>query len=748
MVTLYDNLLPINFTSCLIIERDKEVRENKAVRFSDSIEKFHKDHLNDSILKKSLVPVHGKFKTNLKIKNDAGKKLEEFYKWQFIYALIQSGLYAKDYIGTEIAFPKGSKTSAPIKLDLAIFSSKDWVTHYNNYWNNKDVTSLDWLRQNLLVVGEFKRDSDDVEITYRNQLKPAMKEKEPTDKNLLGIYFDGHRTYLFKRQSGKYLRYDDSKNLKAEKSTVSDLSLHIPDPYVLIPDFEHVVNLGEKQTNISRNKRTIHELDVITSISTPVIQDSLSSILRELDSVSLVNQRGYNMIIHTMALKIYDELENEKGSSKYLSFFIDEQEKSFANLNNSSTLKYIERLKSIEKKAKVKYKRIFSDSNVNWNNESHVRAVAAITSAFQDFSFVRSSSTDLYQLVFYNFASAFKRDEAAQFLTPLPIIQFIVSLVNPRGADTVFDPCMGIADFLAMSYLNSKSGGLGQQLSDGNLYGVDLDESMVSLATLNLLLAGDGDAKLMHKAGRGSLDWKVGLKPSDDSPTLLKLNHELHKEGNWECWNDTSELLKFDAILTNPPFGEDRAFRIETEEDKNTLELYETWKIAGSPDSMDLGVLFLENAYRSLADNGRLGIVLSNSIASVQKWSLIREWLSKKMRIVALFDLPSGVFAETGVNTSVIIAYKPKDEDLKSMQENEYDIFTWDIKKVGYEKRTRKRNVFFNPLYKLDPVTFDTEVDKFGEAVIDEEFSLICRTFKEWCLTQEENLQSSFIEER
>ena len=30
------------------------------------------------------------------------------------------------------------------------------------------------------------------------------------------------------------------------------------------------------------------------------------------------------------------------------------------------------------------------------------------------------------------------------------------------------------------------------------------------------------------------------------------------------------------------------------------------------------------------------------------------------MRIVALFDLPANVFAETGVNTSIIIAYKPK----------------------------------------------------------------------------------------
>lgn len=37
-----------------------------------------------------------------------------------------------------------------------------------------------------------------------------------------------------------------------------------------------------------------------------------------------------------------------------------------------------------------------------------------------------------------------------------------------------------------------------------------------------------------------------------------------------------------------------------------------------------------------------------------------REWFMDKMRIVALFDLPANVFADTGVNTTLVIAYKPK----------------------------------------------------------------------------------------
>ena len=50
------------------------------------------------------------------------------------------------------------------------------------------------------------------------------------------------------------------------------------------------------------------------------------------------------------------------------------------------------------------------------------------------------------------------------------------------------------------------------------------------------------------------------------------------------------------------------------------------------------------------------------------KWQKVREWLMEGMRIVALFDLPSNVFAETGVNTSILVAYKPKAAELAYRQ--------------------------------------------------------------------------------
>ena len=160
-----------------------------------------------------------------------------------------------------------------------------------------------------------------------------------------------------------------------------------------------------------------------------------------------------------------------------------------------------------------------------------------------------------------------------------------------------------------------------------------------------------------------------------------------------------------------------------------------------------MGVIFLENAYRCLKENGRLGIVLSNSIASINKWKNVRKWFFERMRIVALFDLPSNVFAETGVNTSIIIAYKPSEKELLRLKEQGYSVFVKDIERVGYEKRTSKRNVFFNPLYKIDETTFEFQLDKDGNLVLDEEFSTIVSDFRTWALTQEETLQKLFVKE-
>jgi len=696
------------------------------------------------------VPIHLSLNKKCSIKKVSGHKNEEYYKWQFLYALINSGLYNKDFIGAEVHFPKGNKESKPIKMDAAIFDSSDWFTYYQQWHTKKDQVSLDWLRKHLIAVIEFKNeDNKNIETIYNIQLKPAMREIEGDFG--VGFLYDTEKLYLCKKVGNLYLRLDESLNIKGDDSSIKELSLDIPDGYYKIPSFDNIIKRTTNQ-KIDFSKRTIDDLEIITGSYSKQLSDGISSILRVMDSVSMKNQRGYEILIQTMALKIFDEKRNEEKRAQHLKFYktdeekgqldllfyITNKEKNFVTLNDDIIQDFINRMRKLYSEAAVKYRHILNKNDsetITWTKEEHIKIISSIVEHFQNYSFTKSEKNDLYQIVFYKFANEFSKADKGQFLTPLRIIDFLVQIVNPRNYDRIIDPTSGIADFLSVSYVNSKS-----TLDDGNFYGCDNDDNMIRLAQLNMLLNGDGNANLEYKPDWGSITWKF-----DEQNKMVNLIPALHKNGNWDEWKDDTKLKKFDIVLTNPPFGEDRKIEPKTSKEKEILEMYELWDISRCGNWIDPGIIFLENAYRILDTNGRIGIVLSNSIASIDRWKKTREWLTNKMRIVALFDLPSNIFADTGVNTTLIVAYKPNAKELDKIKATNYEVFTKKIEKIGYEVRTSKRVKFFNPIYKINETTFDVEIDSGGNPVLDEDFSQTVTEFREWAKSQEKTLFDLFV---
>ncbi|MDR2458415.1 MAG: N-6 DNA methylase [Clostridiales Family XIII bacterium] len=718
---------------------------------------FHAKTTYDNIYTKkskftSIIPVHLTWNKEYNIKNKDNQPNEEYYKWQFFCAIISSGLYSKDYIGAEVSFPKENKNSAPIRLDGAIFDSANWFENYEKYHLKKDQESLDWLRKHLLVVIEFKKgDSQDVEAIYNQQLKSALKESE--NEFCLGVLYDTERLYLFQKKKTNYLRLDESYNLKGDKSSIKNLSLHLTDAYYKLPSFEQ---LEKKITKIAidRSKRTIDDLDVVTGVYSRQLTDGVSNILKTMDKVGMKNQRGYEILIQLLALKIFDEkrsarissmLEFYKGDQEKerldLLFYITKNEKDYISLADDNIQEFIGRLRILYNEASGQYRYILKRQDTEtivWKKESHIQIISEVVEQFQDYSFVKSHKTDLYQIVFYKFANEFSKADKGQFVTPIPLIDFLVRIVNPRSTETIIDPTSGIADFLSISYVNSDS-----KLDDNNIYGIDNDEQMVMLSQLNMLLNGDGNAILKYMPDKGSITWKF-----DDRNNLVELQPKLHKNGNWDNWKDQTKLKKFDVVLTNPPFGKQRKIEPKNKKDKEIIEMYELWDIAKSGNSIDPGIIFLENSYRILKENGRLGIVLSNSIASIDTWEKARKWFIERMRIVAIFDLPANVFADAGVNTTLIVAYKPKLSELKKLQDSNYEIYVKNITKVGYEVRTSKRVKYFNPIYRINEKNFEIEQDREGNPLLDEEFTDTIYDFKKWCLSQEKKLQDLFIKEK
>ena len=132
-----------------------------------------------------------------------------------------------------------------------------------------------------------------------------------------------------------------------------------------------------------------------------------------------------------------------------------------------------------------------------------------------------------------------------------------------------------------------------------------------------------------------------------------------------------------------------------------------------------------------------MAIVLSNSIASISEWENVRKWFIERMRIVGIFDLPANTFGETGVATTVIIAYKPKENE-KQLLKNNYEIFVKEIVNIGYEVKTIKRTIHFEPKYCIDEDTFE-KMDK-----LDEDFSILQEEWSNFLKKQEEEIKKAF----
>ncbi len=707
-------------------------------KFDDLREEYYSSHRLDRQVV-CFLPVHlteQKQETNLRKKD--GSLNEQYYKWEFLNCFVAAGLCSKDYIGVEVALPKGNKNAAMLRIDAAIFDRTDWFTHYKALHAKKDDSKwdeLNWLKEHLVCAIEFKKEGGrDVKGVFNSQLKPYMNESARA--TVFGILYDEGRLYLFKSEGKAYYRLSDEFNV--ENKGKVEPAFDQPDGYANLLSFKEMVNYNAAAKAVKDySGRTLGELGIISKTDSRRLNDALYQILHTMDKCGLVNQKGYNILIQMLTLKIYDE----KNHAQALAYYINPDEERYTAITDDRLQEFLERIDDIRKEAKNSYTKILEENYFDQTNENQVKLVIEIVKQFQNYSFTHSERNNLYQLVFYRFASQFSKVDNAQFITPLQIIDFIVDIVNPKHNESIVDPTVGIADFLSVSYVKSDG-----RLNDNNIFGMDIDEDMVKLATLNMLLNGDGNATIeVQSDGLGSIATKF-----DSGGGCVKLiprtEKRLHNyNGNWDNRLDGKRLKKFDIVLTNPPFGKARSW-IPDSKDIGIAECYELWNEYGQTE-IDMGIIFLENAVRVLKENGRMAIVLSNSIASIDAHAKARRWLLDNMRIVAMIDLPANIFAEAGVSPTIIVAYKPKESELKKLKRRDYQIFSREIKKVGYEVKTKNKVKCFESQFKMNPVTFEKEINRDGTAKIDEEFTETVEAFRQWCNMQEDRLKRLFLKE-
>ncbi len=673
-------------------------------------------------------------------KDKQGNFSEEYIRARFVYSLVYSGMYNKEYICVEFGFPKGNGGKS-LNPDIAVFKNKDWAQEYDKAKASKNFATI---RKNVLVIFETKKNNKSIDGAIENQLRSAMELNTSQDR-IFGIYFDDKPDILIFKKIGnsEIRRFNEEREI--QQDGIIGLNLDNRDLLIELPSQQDFIENNESISDLTKLK--LDSLDAIDEVN---FSDLINNLKRAKDSIKPESQE-HPLIVEFLTLKVFDEKRSKRDNS-FLKFYITPEEK-------GDLTAFRERINQLYQDAEREYKNVLGGSRRLFTFDSKKRPtkpndekfLIALIEIFQQRAILKAKNESFNQIIFNNFGSEKQKAEKGQFFTPIPVVKNIIKMLNPIKGEELCDPCCGICDFPAMAFRHSHRKDKDYPTNANNFYGFDLEPDNMKLAELNLVLNGDGGAVLQTM---NSLSQKLladGSIIKEGDFVIKKKDVQQYNPLTWEHETQRDQdLKKFKIIATNPPFGKGRDLKTgakgKWDLPKETIDLYETYKIKKDPDkndkitypdSMDMGALFLENAYKILEDGGRMGIILSNSIASIKEWQNVRKWFISKMRIVATFDLPANTFGETGVATTVIIAYKPTAEQ-KHLLSKDYEVFVKEIQNIGYEVKTVKRSVHFAPQYIINEETFEKT------SQLNEDFSTMQSEFKEFLQRQEEELKRAF----
>ena len=214
--------------------------------------------------------------------------------------------------------------------------------------------------------------------------------------------------------------------------------------------------------------------------------------------------------------------------------------------------------------------------------------------------------------------------DAGQFRTPRHIIDFIVSVIDPKKDESVLDPACGTAGFLISSYkhilkANTDDEGNSALTPDekgdlaANFRGYDISPDMVRLSLVNLYLHGFVE------------------------PHIAEYD-TLTSEERWTEYAD--------VILANPPFMSP----------KGGIRPHRRFSVQSKRSE----VLFVDYIAEHLTPTGRAGIIVPEGIIfqSQTAHKQLRKMLVENY-LVAVVSLPAGVFQPySGVKTSILLLDK------------------------------------------------------------------------------------------
>jgi type I restriction enzyme M protein len=283
------------------------------------------------------------------------------------------------------------------------------------------------------------------------------------------------------------------------------------------------------------------------------------------------------------------------------------------------------------------------------------------------------------------------RGDRGEFFTPRNLCKLAVGILRILLGDDAFlktrliDPACGTGGFLRSFVFDAyrlllqreakkwktreeakvKAQSRLKELCDRNVFGIDFNPVLVRAAQMNLVMHGDGSSNVFHE-------------------------NSLNAWGEWGSGTrDKVQDGKFDAVLTNPPFGDELSV-----DDPHVLSGYTIHRFGrtSAPTESTPQVLFIERSWRLLKADGHLLIVTPDNIVSNPSYLATRGWLLTRFKIIATISLPGEMFQpHTGTQTTLLVLrkYAKPHGDLDGARKAIADkkVFVSAPKKIGHDQR-------------------------------------------------------------
>jgi type I restriction enzyme M protein len=220
----------------------------------------------------------------------------------------------------------------------------------------------------------------------------------------------------------------------------------------------------------------------------------------------------------------------------------------------------------------------------------------------------------LYESKIANMGNAGRN--GGEYYSPRPLIRAIITVLDPKIGNKIYDGAVGSAGFLVESFeylklnknLSTKDA---EVLQKSTFYGKEKKGLAYIIGVMNMILHGIEAPNILH------------------TNTLA------------ENLADIQEKDRYDIVAANPPFG-----------GKERAEVQQNFPIKTG----ETAFLFLQHFIKILRAGGRAGIIIKNTfLSNTDNASVsLRKLLLESCNLHTVLDMPSGTFQGAGVKTVVL----------------------------------------------------------------------------------------------